>query len=169
MRRRINVRNFSRKQKIGTVLGAGAISLAGAGAAFAFWTSGGSGDGTATTAAGDANSLTVNQTAAPTNLAPGVAAGAINATVTNGGTTKTQVNQVVVSIQSVAKAVGAPAGTCDATDYTLSGATMTNGAGEVNPSATSGTFSGATLAFNNKATNQDACKGATVNLHYVAS
>jgi hypothetical protein len=113
--------------------------------------------------------LTVNQTAAPTNLGPGVTAGAITATVTNGGSSLVQVNQVVVSIQSVTKAVGV-SGTCDATDYTLSSATMTNGAGEVAGSATSGSFSGATLAFNDKpSTNQDACKGATVNLHYVAS
>jgi len=31
------------------------------------------------------------------------------------------------------------------------------------------TFSGATIQFNNKASNQDGCKGATVNLAYAAS
>jgi hypothetical protein len=30
-------------------------------------------------------------------------------------------------------------------------------------------FSGAALAFNDKSTNQDACKGARVDLHYAAS
>jgi hypothetical protein len=30
-------------------------------------------------------------------------------------------------------------------------------------------FSGATIQFNNKASNQDGCKGATVNLAYAAS
>ena len=30
-------------------------------------------------------------------------------------------------------------------------------------------FTGATLGFNDKVTNQDACKGATVNLSYLSS
>ena len=163
------MRRFSRKQKFGTVLGAGAIALAGAGVAVAFWSSSGTGDGTATTANPATNNLTVNQTVAPLNLGPGVAAGAIHATVTNGGTSQVQVNQVVVSILSVTKASGAT-GACDASDYTLAGATMIDGAGEVAAGATSGAFTGATLAFNDKpSTNQDGCKGATVNLHYVAS
>jgi len=76
---------------------------------------------------------------------------------------------VTVSISSVVKAGGAPAGTCDATDYTLSNATMSVGA-EVPAGNGKGSWTGATLAFNDKAaTNQDACKGATVNLAYAIS
>jgi hypothetical protein len=169
MRRRINVRKFSRKQKFGTVLGAGAIALAGAGVAVAFWSSSGTGDGSATTAAGEANTLAVTQTSTLTNLGPGVTASNITAIVKNTGSSLAQVNQVVVSIQSVDKAAGV-VGTCDATDYSLLNTTMTNAAAELAGGATSGAFSGATLAFNDKPlTNQDACKGATVNLHYVAS
>ena len=33
----------------------------------------------------------------------------------------------------------------------------------------SASFTGATLGFNDKLTNQDACKGATVNLAYVSN
>jgi hypothetical protein len=73
---------------------------------------------------------------------------------------------VTVSISSVTKAGGAPAGTCDATDYTLANAAMTVNA-DVPAGNGTGSWTGATIQFNNKpATNQDACKGATVNLAY---
>ena len=60
------------------------------------------------------------------------------------------------------------AGTCDATDYTLANATMTVGA-EVAPGSAKGAWTGATIKFNNKATSQDQCKGATVNLAYAVA
>jgi hypothetical protein len=75
------------------------------------------------------------------------------------------VSTVTVSIDSVTKASGAPAGTCDATDFTLANATMTVDA-EIAAGTAQGSFTGATIQFNNKTTNQDACKGATVNLSY---
>jgi hypothetical protein len=158
------MRKFSIKQKVAAGLGAGAIVLAGGGVAFAFWSTSGTGTGSATTSAGASN-LTVTQTAAPTDLAPGVAAGPIAVDVTNNATNNARVAQVVVSIASVT-----PVGTnvCDASDYTLSNATMTNGAGDLVHGATAH-FSGATLGFNNKLTNQDGCQNATVNLSYAAS
>ena len=69
-----------------------------------------------------------------------------------------------MAIASVTKPANAAAGTCDASDYALSNAVMA-----VNTDLTPGqtvSFTGATLGFNNKASNQDACKGATVNLAY---
>ncbi len=75
------------------------------------------------------------------------------------------VGTVTASIASVTKAVGAPAGTCDATDFTLATPVMNVGA-EVPVGAAVGTWSGATIKFNNKNSNQDACKLATVNLSY---
>jgi hypothetical protein len=65
----------------------------------------------------------------------------------------------------VTKATGAPAGTCDATDFTLANAAMTVNA-EVPVGSGQGSWTGATIKFNNKATDQDACKGATVSLAY---
>lgn len=148
-------------------IAAGAVVLSTAGVAYAYWTTSGSGTGSASTTAGTPN-VTVSQTAAPSNLAPGVNAGGITVTVKNNADNNAYVTQVVASIASVTKADGAPAGTCAAGDYTLSNATMTNGAGDLAKDATA-TFSGATLGFNNKTTNQDACKGATVNLSYAVS
>ena len=112
-----------------------ALVLGTGGAAFAYWTAGGSGTGEATTA------------------------------TTTSTLTAVQTSTVTASISSVTKAAGAPAGTCDATDYALAGATMTVGH-EVAAGSGVDAWTGATLKFNNKATAQDACKGATVNLAY---
>ena len=101
-----------------------ALVLIGSGtAAFAYWSSTGMGSGTASTSTGAPN-LTVTQASAPSGMAPGIDATAITATVTNNADSKAMVSQVVVSIASVTKALDAPAGTCDASDYTLSNPIM---------------------------------------------
>ncbi len=148
----------------GIVLGV-VISLVAAGAAFAYWTAGGSGTGTASTG-GAQTALVANQTGTLTAMYPGDTAQTISGNFDNPNSGPSYVNTVTVSIASVTKAAAAPAGTCDATDYTLAGATMTVN-NEVPTGTGKGAFTGATLKFNDKATtNQDACKGATVNLAY---
>ena len=72
---------------------------------------------------------------------------------------------VTVSIGTVTKAAGATAGTCDATDFTIANATMAVGA-EVAAGTAKGAFTGATIKFNNKTSEQNACKNATVALSY---
>jgi hypothetical protein len=155
------------KKKSAALVTAGVITVAAAGGAYAYWTATGSGSGTASTSTGASN-LTVGQTSTISNMFPGDAPQTISGTVTNNAANSAYVAQVVVSISSVTKAVGAPAGTCDDTDYTLSNPTMLIGT-DIATGATVN-FTGASLHFNNKATvNQDACKGATVNLSYSAS
>lgn len=142
-----------------------ALVVGGAGAAFAYWSSAGTGSGDAVTDTGAAN-LTITQTTAPTNLAPGVPAGTISGTVTNNATTSAFVTSVTVAITGVTLAAGAT-GTCDASDYTLTKPVMTV-ATDIAAGANA-PFTGATLGFNNKTTNQDGCKGATVVLGYTAA
>jgi len=138
------------------------------GAAFAWWTAGGTGSGSASTAS-SLTGLTVVQTSTISGLAPGGSAQTLSGNFDNSNAGPVYVTSVTASISSVTKAGGAPAGTCDATDYTLANATMTVGA-EVIAGTGKGSWTGATLAFNNKAaSNQDACKGATVNLSYSVS
>lgn len=134
------------------------------GAAFAYWTAGGSGTGSGSTASGT-SALTANQTTVLTAMYPGDSAQTISGTFNNTNTGPVYVSTVTASIASVTKAVGAPAGTCDATDYTLATATMTVNA-SVPAGSAQGAWTGATIRFNNKGTNQDACKGATVSLSY---
>ncbi len=151
-------------KKRGVFLGA-ILSLALAGAAFAYWTSSGSGTGSAS-AAGAQQALTANQTGTLTPMYPGDSAQTISGNFNNPNSGPIYVSSVTVSISGVTKAAGAAAGTCDATDFTLASPTMSVAA-EVAAGNAKGAFTGATIKFNNKASNQDACKGATVALAYV--
>ena len=149
-------------------VGLGAVlALALAGAAFAYWTAGGSGSGSAT-AAGAQTPLTANQTTVLTAMYPGDSAQTISGNFNNPNSGPIQVTTVTASISGVTKAAGAPAGTCDANDFTLANPAMSVGA-EVPAGTAKGSFTGATIKFNNTASNQDACKGATVNLAYAIS
>jgi len=135
-----------------------------AGVAFAYWTAGGTGTGSAATGT-QSGSLTVNQTSTVSAMGPGVAAQPLSGNFDNPNAGPVYVGTVTVSIASVTKADGVN-GTCDASDYTLTGAAMSVGT-EVPAGTGKGSWSGATIAFNDKpAVNQDACKGATVNLAY---
>ncbi|MBV9823558.1 MAG: hypothetical protein JO144_15100 [Actinobacteria bacterium] len=140
-----------------------AVVAIGGGTAYAYWSTSGSGTGSASTSAGAAN-LAISQTSTISNLAPGGAAQTITGSVKNNAANSAYVTKVTASIASVTPA---GSGSCDASDYTLSSPDMSVGQ-DLAPGA-SATFTGATLAFNNKATNQDGCKGATVNLAYAAS
>ena len=157
---------FNLKKKTVALIGAGVLVAGTAGGAYAYWSTTGSGTGSATTSTGASN-LTVVQTSTISNMFPGDAAQAISGTVTNNAENSAYVNTVTVSIASVDKASDAPAGDCDTSDYTLASPVMTV-AEDLAAGATQ-SFSGATIQFNNKATNQDGCKGATVNLAYASN
>jgi len=159
------MRKLSTKQKIAATGTAAVVAVAGAGTAYAYWTSTGSGTGSATTSAGASN-LTLAQTSNISNMYPGDSAQAITGTVTNNAGNSAYVTAVTASISGVTLATGA-VGVCDASDYTLATPTMTVGRDVV--AGGSATFTGATIKFNNKTTNQDGCKGATVALAYAAS
>jgi hypothetical protein len=152
------------KRKVVVVCGA---LLLGGGTAYAYWSGTGTGTGSGTTQS-SVSALTVNQTSTVTNMGPGDSAQTLSGTFNNSNTGPAYVGTVTASIASVTKAVGAVAGTCDASDYTLASAAMTVNA-QVPAGTSQGAWSGATIKFNNKATNQDQCKGATVNLAYTIS
>ncbi len=140
------------------------LALCGAtGVAYAYWTSGGTGSGTAT--AGDVANITVNQTTVLTAMYPGDSAQTISGNFDNPNSGPVYVSTVTASIASVAKAGGAVAGTCDATDFTLASATTTVNATVVAGNGV-GSWTGPTIKFNDKVTNQDQCKNATVTLAY---
>jgi hypothetical protein len=109
-------------------------------------------------------SLKIVQTSTMNGLAPGRAPDAITGLVTNNGTEETDIVGIVVSIASVTTAPGAAAGTCDASDFTLLNPLMLIGVRL--PPGGSTTFGGASIAFRNGLTGQNACKGSTVVLSY---
>ncbi len=141
-----------------------ALVLAG-GAAFAYWTAGGTGSGSATT--GTTSALTVNQTSTVSNMGPGVAPQALSGNFDNPNSGPVQVATVTAAIGTVTGGA-----TCEATDYTL-----TNPVSDVNAQVPAGNGVGSwgatdtpTIAFNNKVgENQDDCKNATVQILYTAS
>lgn len=155
------MRKLSKKGKVYAVAASIALVAASGGAAFAYWSTTGSGSGTAAT--GTSVPVTVNQTSAVAGLAPGSGPQALSGTFTNGNSSPVYVATVTASIASVTKN-GAVAVGCDATDFTLTGATVGH---EVN---TGDSWSGAAIAFFDKPlVNQEACKGVTVNLTYTSN
>ncbi len=150
----MKIRRSSRK----TTVIASFLVLAVAGAAYAYWTAGGSGTGTAET--GESVPLTVNQVTVLDPMYPGDTAQTISGTFTNTNEGPVYVTSVTASIASVTDGDGA----CSAADYLLGNEVMTVGA-EV-PVGTGGAWTGATLQFNNTGANQDGCQNATVNLAY---
>jgi hypothetical protein len=154
------------KKRTGVIAAAMVVVLFSAVAAYAYWTAGGSGTGTAATGT-STTPITAVQTSTVTDMRPGTAAQSLAGNFTNPASNgPVYVTSVTASIASVSKATGAPAGTCAAADYTLAGAVMTVNA-QVPTGTAQGTWTGATIMFNTSTTvNQDACKGATVNLAY---
>ena len=156
----------SRRKQLGAVLAIVALAAVST-AAYAYWTAGGSGTGSA--AAGSTVGLVPNQTTTLNPMYPGDSPQVISGNFDNSNSGPVQVATVTASITSVTKALGAPAGTCDATDFTLANPVMTVNA--LVPSGTGvGAFTGATIQFNNKpAVNQDACQDASVTLSYAVA
>lgn len=151
------------KKKTKLTAGAAAVVLVGSGVAFAYWTTGGSGSGSAPT--GDAIALVANQTVVLNAMYPGDSPQTLSGNFDNDNDGPVYVQSVTVSIASVTKG-GNPADGCSADDYTIVDPVMTV-ADEVPVGDGVGTWDGATIQFNNSETvNQDGCKNATVNLAY---
>lgn len=182
------MRNLSKKTKV-VVAGVSAATLAMSGVAYAYWTTSGSGTGSATTSSGSAAQLKVHQTSAPTanQLAPGQPGSTLAGTVENLTASPNGVSYALKAVKidlDVTKASGAASGTCDANDYKIvspnqqAAYSVTAGVGTVTTNIkadgsayelTAGQDAAgwtSTLSFVNSAANQDQCKGATVNLTY---
>lgn len=139
------------------------------GVAFAYWTTTGSGTGSATTRGGNDTALSVTQVSQLSAMYPGDSAQGVNFTVKNEGSEyyKAQTVKGWISTDKVG---------CTAADYKFNGVagadethqeTLTFVAKDLAPGGTQG--GSTTIQFNNTADNQDACKGAAVTIHYVAS
>lgn len=142
------------------------VLVVGSGVAYAYWTASGSGTGSANAAAGTVP-VTAVQTTVLTPMFPGDVAQTISGNFTNTNSGPVYIATVTASIGSVTKG-GVTAVGCDATDFTLASPTATVNA-SIPVGTAQGAWTGPTIQFNNKATNQDACKGVTVNLNYLAA
>jgi hypothetical protein len=142
------------------ILVAFVLVIAGAGIAFAYWTSGGGGTGSAET--GTSEAIIVNQTSVVTGMGPGVAPQALSGDFTNNSTTNAHVDTVTAEIGAITGGDGV----CDADNYAIAGSPMTVNA-DLPPGDPVGAWTGATIAFvNDPAVNQDGCKNASVAIVY---
>jgi hypothetical protein len=156
-----------------------AVLLIGGGtAAYAYWTTGGTGSGTA--AAGTSSAITVTGTSAST-LYPGTTS-TVSFTAANPGTTDQSISTIhLVSVQAYPTANDRTAGT-----NVITGCGGVAGAGHdfampdvtVNPTTDGNIAHGATaqaltatgtLTMNNLGTNQDSCKNAFLALTLTSS
>jgi hypothetical protein len=159
------------------------VAVAGGGLAFAYFTNVGAGTGTAGT--GSNNPLVVKQTSTLSPMGPGVAAQPLSGNFDNTNNTgPVFIESVTAKVESVTVVVPSPAPSpalpaCTVTDFVIAGGTQGANAqiattiasphAEIPTGSAKGAWSGLTLQFNNKATNQDACKNSTVNITYTAN
>ena len=137
------------------VLAAVGISVA----AYAYWTGGGSGTGSATT--GDVAGLTVNQTSSITGLYPGGDAQTLSGNFDNANDSAVKIGSVTAIVKDTNK------DGCTADDFEIGGAAVVNA--EVPKGTAQGSWTGLTVKMLNRSANQDACQGATVNIEYTAT
>jgi hypothetical protein len=160
---------MTKKNKIAAVAASAALVAVGGGAAYAYWSTTGSGTGTGATSAGASN-LAIAQTSTISNMYPGDSAQTVTATVTNTGTETYKVQALKAYVTTdkqgctgadyLLNTAAAPSTDTAAVDLGLTAASLAHNG------TTTKTF---TMQFNNTTSNQDACKGAAVTIHYLAS
>ena len=166
-----------KRRKLIAVLTAGLVIvglvIVGGVAAYAYFTSTGSGTGSATV--GTAMNWNVDVTVGTDTLYPGQGSAGITVDVKNVGSGPQRLEQLVATIGAPTNTAG-PA--CTADDFALSGGswvaspdgtTATLSVGQnLNPNVTF-TNVALSVSMNNLPTNQNDCQGATVNLSVAAS
>jgi hypothetical protein len=153
-------RFVDRKWKVGLVA---VCVFAVAGVAYAYWTSSGTGTGSATTAEPDV--ITVNQTSTVSGLYPGGPAQALSGNFDNPNPGSIFVGSISAAISAVTGpniSAGTP---CSAADYQLNGFPVTVNA-QIPSGSGVGSWSGGSLQLLNTGSNQNGCKGATVTVAY---
>jgi hypothetical protein len=145
---------------VAILIGIGVV-VAGGGIAFAYFSSTGAGSGSAT-AGSAATPIVVNQLTSVSGVAPGVAPIALSGNFNNPNTGNVYVANVTATVTGSDKASA-----CDATNFVIAGASTPKL--DLPPGNGVGSWTGLTIAFNNKSTNQDGCKGAVATIAYVAS
>jgi hypothetical protein len=143
------------------------IVLVAAASAAAYWTTSGSGTGSASTGAGT-STVTVTQTTAVSGLYPGGPNQDIEFKITNPTSGPLHIASVSASITSITRGGSAVSG-CTASDFSLTQAPTA-----VNADVAAGDtfFTGnqtPKVKMLNSGSNQDACKGVTVNLSFSAA
>jgi hypothetical protein len=151
------MKRFVSKKVVAVGVTAG-LALGIAGGAFAYWTQGGSGTGSATT--GTTVDVTVKETVSASDLYPGGPAQPLSGNFDNPNAGAVKVGTVTATLGTL------PAG-CVPADFTISGTGVVDA--EIPSGNGVGAWSGISIQMNNTAVNQDACKASTIPLVYTVS
>lgn len=136
------------------------VSVVGIGtAAYAYWTSQGTGTGSATT--GEVDSVTVTQTGAPEGLYPGGPAVALAGTIVNDNDSDVTVGALTAVVSD-----GGNDG-CEADDFVIEG-TATLGSSLIQENSST-TWTGLTVRLAETGVNQDACQNTEITITYTAA
>ncbi len=156
-------RRLSRRAAFAWVVlvGGGAVA---AGVAVAYWTTSGSGSGTATT--GSAAGVTVNQTASPTGLYPGGTA-ALSGNFDNPNSGSVYIASVAASVTAFSVQADGTKPACTQANFSITGTAIVNA--EIVAGNGVGSWSGLSLNMSDTGTNQDNCKNITVPIAYTPS
>jgi len=166
----MHIKRFMSKKVVAIGLAAG-VTLGIGGAAFAYFTAGGTGTGSATTGSSSAMTLVQDTTINTAQLVPGYGAQTITGHQYNSAGTTEYVGAVTPSISSATVWQQLNGYTCSASDYTLTPSVAAGdeavGPSGTQPTGSSNDFSLGTIAFNDKTTtDQDACQGQVLVLSF---
>jgi hypothetical protein len=162
-------------KKVAVIGIAAGLTLGIAGGAFAYFSSTGTGSGTATAGTSAAFTVSVPNTAigdlTPTTLGTGPS-DTLDYSITNPSSGAQELNQAVISISSVTAGTVSGPNACTAADFSvggeLAGVSHTVTIGQ--DLAASGVYNDTvTLQLIDNGLNQDQCQGATVTLNVAAS
>lgn len=148
---------LTRKSKM-ILAGIATLAITG-GTAFAYWTQGGTGTGTA--AAGSTIDIVVTQTSpAISNLYPGGPSASLSGKFNNPNPGSVNIVSVTAAVTSVSPSA------CAASNFIIAG---TSGATTVPSGTAVGSWNGLTIQLNETGVNQDICKDAIATITYTAN
>ncbi|HSV40140.1 MAG TPA: hypothetical protein VLI04_15380 [Nocardioidaceae bacterium] len=154
----------SRSKRLVVLAITAVLTVAGAGIAFAYWTSTGTGVGSAST--GDSVAFTIESDSPVGTIEPGSAGQTVAFTVTNASSGGQYLSGVTVAMAGPTGVAWVPAAGCDIDDYT---ATITTAPATGTIAAGASRNGTVTVTLANTGVNQDACQGESVPLYFVAS
>ena len=162
--------HFLKRRKVLVSLALVAV-FAIAGGAVAFWTSTGTGSGSATV--GTSANLTLNPVIITGTLYPGGTAATSAITINNPGSSAVRVSNIALDTTLPASGNGALSGIgglpvgCSASDFTFTSGIPVGGV--TVPAGGNVVVNTGTLSMANTAVNQDACKGLTLTIYLRAT
>ena len=134
--------------------------------AYAYWTTSGTGSGTAPPA--DTSAIVLNQTSTVAGRFPGGPAQTLSGTFDNPNSGPVFVGTIAATVSSVRGPNVSADTPCTAADYQLNAFPVRVGT-EIPTGRGVGSWSGGSIQLLNTTTNQNGCKGATVTISYTVA